>query len=345
MVSEKSKPEVVVITGASAGVGRAVVREFARDRAHVGLIARGIDGLRAAQREVESAGGRAVMVPTDVSNPDDVDAAAERIERELGPIDIWINVAMVSTFAPFIKITPDEFRRITDVTYLGFVWGTMAALRRMMPRNRGKIVQVGSALAYRSIPLQSAYCGAKHAIVGFTESLRTELIHQRSDVKLTMVHLPGVNTTQFLWTRNKMPHTPRPVGTVYQPEVPARAIHWAAHHDRRQLLVGYPTFESVVGEKLVPGLLDHYLADVAWKGSMTQTPADRQKPDNLFHPLPGDWGAHGPFDSEATERSLETIMAEHRGAIGLGVLALLAGGALLAAWAGSQRSEIRSQRQ
>ena len=308
---------IVVVTGASAGVGRAVVREFAREGAWVGLLARGEDGLAAAAREVEALGGRALALPTDVSDQPAVEAAADAVERELGPIDVWVNDAMVSVLAPLSEVTPEEFRRITEVTYLGYVWGTMAALRRMRPRDHGCVVQVGSALAYRAIPLQAAYCGAKHAINGFTESVRCELLHDRSRVRIVMVQLPGVNTPQFEWIRNKLPHTPRPVGPVYQPEVAARAVVWASRHGRKEVQVGAPTVEAIVGDKLAPALLDRYLAGTVYEGHQTNQPEDPDRPDNLFHPLPGDHGAHGPFDAEARPRSVQLWATMHRRGLAL----------------------------
>src|SRR5207249_2183591 len=230
--------------------------------------------------------------PTDVANSAAVEQAADSIEEKLGPIDIWVNNAMASVFSPVKEMKPEEYKRVTEVTYLGVVYGTLAVLKRMLPRNRGTIVQVGSALAYRSIPLQSAYCASKHAIEGFTESLRSELIHQNSAVRLSIVNLPGVNTTQFIWTKNRMPHKPRPTGPIYQPEVAADAIVWAIDHDRRELMLGWPTVEAVVGEKFIPGTLDRYLAHAAWEGAQLPDPADPDKPDNFWQPLPGDWGAH-----------------------------------------------------
>lgn len=309
----KKDDRVYVVTGASGGVGRAVVRELGRRGACVGLLARGRDGLEAARREVEEAGGRAIVLPTDVSKHDQVEAAADEVERQLGPIDVWINNAMVSMYAPFWKLSPAEFEHITDVTYHGQVYGTMAALNRMKPRDRGVIVQVGSALAFRSIPLQSAYCGAKHAIAGFTESLRSELIHENSNVRVTVVHLPGVNTTQFTWTKNRMPHEPRPTGAIYQPEVAAEGILFAVDHPwRKKVIVGLPALEAIVGEKFIPGTLDHYLAHAAWEGSQLPEEADPDKPDNFWRPLPGDHGSHGRFDDQSRRFSPQLWASEHR---------------------------------
>lgn len=327
-MSTTTRPQVVVITGASAGVGRATAREFARAGARVGLLARGADGLEAARAEIEGSGGKALVVPTDVADNAQVEAAAAAVERELGPIDVWVNNAMVSVLAPFNQVSSEEFRRVTDVTYLGYVWGTMAALKRMRPRNRGCIVQVGSALAYRAIPLQAAYCGAKHAIRGFTESVRCELLHDKSRVRLAVVELPGVNTPQFEWIKNRMPHKAQPVGTVYQPEVAARAIVWAARHDRRELYVGAPTVKAIVGDKVAPGLLDHYLAGTVYEGHQTDEPEDPQRPDNLWSPVRGDHGAHGPFDGRAKGRSLQLWASMHRSSL-VAAFAGLIGGALV----------------
>ena len=306
--------EVVVITGASAGVGRATVREFARHGAKLGLIARGREGLEGAKHDAESLGGQAITIECDVADPNAVEHAAERVERELGPIDVWVNNAMVSVYGPFHELSVEDYKRITDVTYLGQAYGTKAALKRMLPRDRGTIVQVSSALGFRSIPLQSAYCGAKHAIDGFTESLRTELMHMRSNVHVTVVALPGVNTPQFDWTKNLMPTEGQPVGKVYQPEVPARAIYYAAHHRRKQILVGYPTVESMVGERVDSELLDRYLADRAWNGSLSDIPHDPGRPDNLYEPQDRDRdkGAHGRFDDRATNHSLQLWMNLNR---------------------------------
>jgi short-subunit dehydrogenase len=300
-------PEVVVVTGASAGVGRATVREFAREKAKIALIARGREGLEGAKRDVEELGGQAIAIECDVADSNAVEAAAERVERELGPIDIWVNNAMASVYGPFVRMTLEDFTRVTQVTYLGQVYGTKAALNRMVPRDRGTIVQVSSALGFRSIPLQSAYCGAKHGVDGFTESLRTELLHMKSNVHVSVVALPGVNTPQFEWTKNIMEHEGQPVGKVYQPEVAARAIVFAAHHKRKQILVGYPTAEAWLGERVNSELLDHYLADKAWNGSLMEQPHDPSRPGNLYEPKDRDrdMGAHGRFDAKATDRSLQ----------------------------------------
>jgi NAD(P)-dependent dehydrogenase (short-subunit alcohol dehydrogenase family) len=319
---KRPRPEIVVITGASAGVGRATVREFARHGAWVGLIARDRGRLEATRDEVEAAGGRALVLPADVADDGQVEAAAESVERHLGPIDVWINNAMVSVLSPALDMTAEEFRRVTNVTYLGYVYGTLAALRRMQPRNRGVIVQVGSALAYRAIPLQSAYCGAKHAIQGFTESLRSELIHDGSRVHLTTVQLPAVNTPQFSWIKSRMPRHPQPVPPVYQPELIARAIYWAAHHQRREVSVGWPTVQAILGDKFIPGLLDHYLAWVGYEGQQTPQPVPRDRPHNLFEPLPGDYGAHGPFDRIARQNSFQFWVNRQRGWLALAGLGL-----------------------
>lgn len=322
-----NKPEVVVITGASAGVGRAVVRRFARERAHIGLIARGIDGLEGARREVEAAGGRALVLPADVAHADQVERAAARVEEEFGPIDVWINNATVSVFSPIKEMTPGEFQRVTEVTYLGVVHGTLAALKRMLPRDRGTIVQVGSALAYRAIPLQSAYCAAKHAILGFTESLRTELIHDNSNVHVTMVHLPALNTPQFSWNKSRLPRHPQPVPPIFQPEVAAQAIHYAAHHQRREMSVGMPTVVAIYGDKIAPGLGDRYLAAQGYEAQQTDEPVDPDRPNNLWEPVPGDHGAHGIFDDRASSFSPQLWANMNRGwlvlagaAVGLGLL-------------------------
>jgi len=316
------EPRVVVVTGASAGVGRATVRAFAREGARVGLIARDTEGLHAAAREVDQAGGRGLAVAADVADADQVESAAARIERELGPIAVWVNNAMTTVFARFVDVTPAEFKRATEVTYLGAVYGTMSALRRMLPRNTGRIIQVGSALAYRSIPLQSAYCGAKHAIAGFTDSLRTELIHDRKNIHLTMVQLPAMNTPQFLWCRSKMPRSPQPVPPIFQPEVAAERIVWASHHKRREVFVGMPTVIAIEGNKLAPELGDRYLARTGFDSQQTQDPAPVDRPDNLFEPVPGDFGARGIFGQQAHNAAATTWLA------GIGGKAVLAGAAV-----------------
>ncbi len=325
MASSREK-EVVVITGASAGVGRATARAFGRRGACIGLLARGKDGLRGAREEVENEGGKALAISTDVANSDEVEAAAEAVEQELGPITIWVNNAMTTVFSSLKEITPAEFKRATEVTYLGTVYGTMAALRRMSVRNRGTIVQVGSALAYRSIPLQAPYCGAKHAIRGFTDSLRSELIHDRSNIHLTMVQMPALNTPQFSWCKTKLPRHPQPVPPIFQPEVAAEAIVWAARNKRREVYVGGPTLEAIEGNKVAPGLLDRYLADTCYDGQQTGEPVSPDRPNNLFEPVPGDHGAHGIFDRRAREHSAQLWQTTHRGwliAGGLGMGALV----------------------
>jgi NAD(P)-dependent dehydrogenase (short-subunit alcohol dehydrogenase family) len=307
--------DVVVITGASGGVGRATARRFAKDGAKIALLARGRGGLEAAAREVEELGGRALILPTDVADADQVEAAAEAAEEELGPIDIWINDAMATIYAEFLDVEPDEYRRATEVTYHGMVWGTRAALRRMAERNRGKIVQVGSALAFRGIPLQAPYCGAKHACKGFTESVMTEIRHHGWDVHVTMVHLAAFNTTQFTWGRTKLPKQTQPVPPIYQPEIAADAIHWAAYHRRRQVYVGWPTVLNVLGERVAPWFLDWYLGKTGYGSQMTKQPLDGgPSHDNLFGPVDveTDRGAHGPFDDEAHSHSLQTSLTKHR---------------------------------
>jgi NAD(P)-dependent dehydrogenase (short-subunit alcohol dehydrogenase family) len=294
---------VVVITGASAGIGRACARLFAERGYDVGLIARGGDGLSAAEAEVELAGARAFAVQADVSDDKAVDAAAERIEQELGPIDVWVNDAMATVFGPFLELQPDEFRRVTEVTYLGFVNGTRAALHRMVPRDRGVIVQIGSALAFRGIPLQSAYCGAKHAIQGFTDSIRCELLHDESNVRITEVQMPAVNTPQFRIQRSKLDHKAQPVPPIFQPELAAEAVWHAAHHRRRQLWVGFPTVYTILGERLAAPLLDAFLGKTGFKSQQVDEPETHDRPDNLYDPVPGDHGSHGAFDDKAKSAS------------------------------------------
>lgn len=329
----RQSSQVVVITGASAGIGRATAREFARRGARIALLARGEEGLDAASREVDELGGRGLAIPCDVANEAEVETAADRAERELGPIDVWINNAMVSIMSPFDQITPEEYRRVTDVTYLGQVWGAMAALKRMRPRDRGSIVFVGSALAYRGIPLQSAYCGAKHGVQGLCDSLRSELLHDKSRIKVSMVQLPGVNTPQFEWIRTNLPRKPRPLGAVYQPEVAARAIAWAADHDRREVYVGLPSLTAIVGNKVAPGAGDWYLSRVGYKGQQRDEPVSPHRRSNLWEPLPGDHGAHGEFDAESREFSPQLWATTHRGIVATGLLALgaVAAGTIMAA--------------
>jgi NAD(P)-dependent dehydrogenase (short-subunit alcohol dehydrogenase family) len=316
----QERAEVVVVTGASAGVGRAVVRRFARERAHIALLARGADGLEAARREVEEAGGRALVLPTDVASWDEVDRAARETEAAFGEIDIWINNAMTSVFSPVREMQPDEYRRVTEVTYLGTVHGTLAALGRMLPRDRGTIVQVGSALAYRGIPLQSAYCAAKHATQGFMDSLHSELIHDGSRVRVSTVHLPAMNTPQFEWVKSRLPRKARPVPPIFQPEVAADAIFWAAHHDRRELWVGGPTVQAILADRMAPGLLDHFLAHTGYDSQQTGEPEDPNRPDNLWRPVAGDRGAHGRFGDRAADRSPQLWAATHRRSLTLGAL-------------------------
>ncbi len=300
--------KVVVVTGASAGVGRAVAAEFARQGARIGLIARGRERLEATKREVEELGGKALVLPADVADAQQVEQAAERAEQELGPIEIWVNNAMTTIFAPFLQITPEEFKRATEVTYLGQVYGTMAALKRMHARNRGCIVQIGSALAYRSIPLQAPYCGAKHAIIGFTDSIRSELIHDKSAVHITAVMLPAMNTPQFNWCRTRLPRHPQPVPPIFQPEVAARAIVWAAAHKRREVYVGWPTVKAIYGNEVAPGFADKYLAKNAYDGQQTSEPVSPDRPDNLFEPVEADYGAHGIFGDRAHDVSVQSSM-------------------------------------
>ncbi|HJP98492.1 MAG TPA: SDR family oxidoreductase, partial [Rhodanobacteraceae bacterium] len=282
------KDKVVVVTGASAGVGRAAAIAFAKHGAHVALIARGEESLESTRRDIVVAGGKALAITADVADAKAVEAAAERVETELGPIDIWVNNAMVTIFAPVSEIDPDEFKRVTEVTYLGGVYGTMAALKRMRRRDRGTIVQVSSALAHRSIPLQSAYCGAKHALVGFIDSLRSELIHEGSGIRVASVQMPALNTPQFGWARNKMPKLPQPVPPIFQPEVAADAILYAASHNRRNVPVGSSTWKAQWGQKFFPGLLDRYLGRTAYKGQQSSEADPHDRPDNLFTPVPGD---------------------------------------------------------
>jgi NAD(P)-dependent dehydrogenase (short-subunit alcohol dehydrogenase family) len=308
--------QVVVITGASAGIGRATARLYGARGAQVALLARGRAGLDAAAKDVENAGGTALAIPTDVADYQQVEAAATQIENDLGPIDVWINVAFTSVFAPFHEIKPEEFRRVTEVSYLGFVHGTMAALSRMRTRDRGTIVQVGSALSQRSIPLQSAYCGAKHAINGFTESLRTELLHDGSNIHITVVQMPAVNTPQFSWVLSRLPRHPQPVPPIYQPEVAARGVVFAAEHpQRKQYWVGASTVSTLLGQKIAPALLDRYLAKTGYQSQQTADRVGPDRPHNLWDPLDGpdghDYGAHGEFDDRAHRHAPQLWMSHH----------------------------------
>lgn len=308
--------EVVVVTGASAGLGRAIAVAFAKRGASVGLIARGgagMDGLEGAKRDVEAAGGKALMLPCDVADADQVEAAAQRAEDELGPIDVWVNDAMTSVFGPVKELNAADFRRVTEVTYLGQVYGTMAALKRMLPRDKGHIVLVGSALAYRGIPLQSAYCGAKHGIQGFADSLRAELLHDKTNVKLCMVQMPAMNTPQFEWVKNLLPKKPQPVPPIYQPEVAAEAVYWAAHHNRREIFVGGSTDIAILGNKLFPQVGDWYLSRTGFQSQQRPNdPAPKDAPNNLYEALPGDRTAHGPFDDKAKTFSPQLWLSLNR---------------------------------
>jgi short-subunit dehydrogenase len=319
MNNKPDNPQVVVITGASAGVGRATARAFARRGARIGLIARGLAGIECASQEVEAAGGHALPLPVDVADATQIETAAAVVEEQLGPIDIWVNNAMLSVFSPVKQMTAAEFQRVTEVTYLGYVYGTLAALKYMLPRDRGVIVQVGSALAYRGIPLQAAYCGAKHAVQGFTESLRSELYHDGSQVHVTMVQLPALNTPQFRWVKSRLPHKAQPVPPIFQPEVAAQAIVYAATHRRREVYVGWPTVKAIVGNRLAAGLLDHYLARAGYDSQQTGEPADPRRLDNLWAPLDDhlDHGAHGVFGERARGWSAQLWANTHRGWLAL----------------------------
>lgn len=315
MAENSKQSEVVVITGASGGIGRAAVREFAKHGCRLALVARGEEGLEAARREAEDLGAHAIAIPADVANYDEVERAAQRAEAELGPIDTWVNVAFTNVFSEFWDVTPEEWRRLTDVTYLGYVWGTMAAMKRMRPRDRGTIVQVGSALCYRSIPLQSPYCGSKSAIRGFTDSIRCELKHNRSNVNVTMVQMPAVNTPQFTWNRVKSGlNHPQPLPPIFQPEIAGRAIYWAAHKKPREMWVGFSTVLAIMVQKFAPRIGDWYLAKTGYKSQQTPEPIKPGRPDNLYQPADTsrDFGAHGEFDEKAKPRSWETELIMNR---------------------------------
>lgn len=320
---------VVVITGSSAGLGRAIAHAFAKRKAKVCLIARNPEALEAARNECTDLGGEAHWVLADVSDPDAVERAADEIEQRLGPIDIWVNNAMVSVFSPVKEMEASDYKRVTEVLYLGFVYGTMAALRRMLPRDRGTIVQVGSALSYRSIPLQSAYCAAKHAINGFTDSLRCELFHDKSNVHVTAVHMPAMNTMQFDWVKSRLPNQAQPVPPIFEPEVTAEAVVAAglASNPRREYWVGFSTVKAIVAQKFIPGLLDRYLGHTGYESQQIQgQPHDPNAPNNLYQFVPGVHSAHGKFDSQSKDSSAEMCFSLHRNAWML----LLAGGIGLA---------------
>jgi short-subunit dehydrogenase len=324
----RKQKRVVVITGASAGLGRAAAHEFAEEGARIGLIARGRAGLEGAKREVEQRGGEAIVLTVDVADSEAVEAAAAEVEKQFGPIEVWVNAAMASVFSPVKQMTAEEFKRVTEVTYLGLVNGTLSALRRMLPRDHGMIIQVGSALAYRGIPLQAAYCAAKHAIQGFCDSLRCELIHDRSNVRVTMIQMPALNTPQFGWVKSRLPCKAQPVPPIYQPEIAARAIVHASKHPRREIYVGLPTVEAIVGNKIAPAALDHYLAHTGYAAQQTNQPEDPNRPDNLWQPLDAerDHGTHGAFGERARTWSPQLWTDLHRGWVALGILAL--GGAI-----------------
>jgi NAD(P)-dependent dehydrogenase (short-subunit alcohol dehydrogenase family) len=327
---QRSEPQTVVITGASAGVGRALAQLYGSRGDRVALLARGTDGLEGARRDVEARGGTALVLPVDVADHDAVEAAADQVERELGPIDVWINNAMASVFSPIADMTPDEFRRVTDVTYLGAVWGSLAALRRMRPRDRGTIVLVGSALAYRGIPLQAAYCAAKHAIQGFHDSLRTELMHDGVNVDVTMVQLPAVNTPQFRWVKSRLPNKAQPVPPIFQPEVIAEGTAWAADNPRatRVLVIGWPALKAIMGNKLVPSYADRVLAREGYGSQQIDEPEDPHRPHNLWEPVDGpgggDRGAHGAFDDRSRDSSWHLWLNTHRPTVAIAATAVVA---------------------
>ncbi len=331
-MSTAQNAKVVVITGASAGVGRATAILFAQDGAKIALLARGRAGLEGAKRDVEAAGGQAIVIPTDMADAEAVEAAAEQAERELGPIDIWVNNAMCSVFSPVKEMKPEEYKRVTEVTYLGYVYGTLAALKRMLPRDSGSIVQVGSALAYRGIPLQSAYCASKHAIQGFCDSLRVELMHDKSNVQLCMVQLSAFNTPQFEWVKSRLKGKAQPVPPTYQPEVAAEGVHWAALNERRELIVGFPSLKAIIGNKIVPEYADWVLSRMGYQSQQSPEPEDPSRPDNLWHPVDDehDFGAHGRFDSCARTASPQLFGTTHRRLLSLiGAGCALAGLALI----------------
>lgn len=331
--AEAKAAPVVVVTGASAGLGRAIAHQYAKRGAKIALLARNPEALEAAAKECEILGGFGLPIPTDVSDPEAVEAAAARAEQELGPIDVWVNDAMVSVFSPVKEMEASDYRRVTEVLYLGFVHGTMVALKRMLARDSGTIIQIGSALGVRSIPLQSAYCAAKHAINGFTDSLRCELHHDKSNVQLTTVQMPAMNTCQFYWVKNRMPHMTQPVPPIYEPEVSAQVVVAAgfAKKPRREYWVGGPTVAAIIGQKFIPGLLDIYLGKTGYKSQQIEsepTPADA--PNNLYNYVPGKWSARGKFSDRSKRTSAEVFISLHRGWFALGLASLVAGGIVLA---------------
>lgn len=332
MTRFKARPPVVVVTGSSAGLGRAIAHAFAKKGAKIGLLARNPEALNAARSECEALGGTALAVPTDVSDANAVEEAATRVEAELGPIDIWVNDAMVSVFSPVKEMEAADYRRVTEVLYLGFVHGTLSALKRMLPRDSGTIIQIGSALSYRSIPLQSAYCACKHAINGFTDSLRCELHHDHSNVRLTTVQMPAMNTIQFDWVKNRMPHMTQPVPPIFEPEVTAQVVVAAGYtdHPRREYWVGMPTVAAILGQKVIPGLLDRYLGKTGYKSQ--QIASEKQDPDapnNLYNYVPGVWSARGKFSKRSTGSSSEVFVSLHLHWFALGLAGLIAGGLVL----------------
>ncbi len=336
-MSTKLSGKTIVITGASAGLGRSLVREFAKQGVQLGLIARGKEGLEGARKEAEKLGSKALAIETDVSDAQQIESARKQIEERFGNIDIWINNAMVSVFGEFKNITSEEFKRVTEVTYLGQVYGTREALKSMMLRDKGTIILIGSALAHRGIPLQTAYCGAKHGILGFFESLRSELIHDKSNIRLCMIQMPALNTTQFRLVRNKLPFKPRPMGTIYEPEIAAKAVVWVARHPQRETRVGLTTLESILGNKLCPTFMDYYLADKGYAEQQTSESADPNAEDNLWEPVSGDHGAHGAFEAQTTRSSPLLSTEKHK-------WMALAGMVLLAWTAGRTIKGIRGKR-
>lgn len=320
--TDKKRRGVVVITGASAGLGRSIARTFARNGYDVSLLARGVDGLKGAQKEIEEMGRKAVFFQVDVADANAIEEAAAKTEEQLGPIDVWVNNAMTSVFSPVKEMQADEYKRVTEVTYLGQVYGTLSALKRMLPRDKGKIILVGSALAYRGIPLQSAYCGSKHAIQGFFDSLRAELLHDKSKVSATMVQLPAMNTTQFGFVKSRLPNKPMPMGEIFQPDVAAEAILYAVDSDRREINVGFPTLQAIIGNKIAPWFADFVLAKNGYKGQQTDEPDDPNRQHNLWDPLPGDHGAYGSFGDQSADFSPQLWATMHRKALWSSALAL-----------------------